>query len=211
MVDQTLFEMDISRDDIQLIITDEEGGTLRVYPTDSRITVRSVANSVDGGSCIIGVFYNLQNGDSSRLPRSSGVSTASSTSACIGNLSPYSAGTVPAPSITGMILQDSDGELLVTGAGTTTGGTAFDELLTRNANYTLMISSLGLTSDLSYGKSQETKTMTCFQDGTSRYVSQCSTTPASSGCGFAGVCYSTTTCYISSSGFTTGAIQCNLP
>jgi hypothetical protein len=114
--------------------------------------------------------------------------------------------------MTGVILLDNDGKVLVTKPGGT--GEFFNELVTRNQNYTLTISSPAqFTGHLSYGKTQETKSYSCWQTGTPKYANSNSYwSGAVSGCGFTGTCGNFAyTYYLSPNGYNLGAVQCNLP
>ncbi len=128
IIDQTLISSDIERDDIKILLVDEEfGETLRVFPTDSRLVFNSVPKTLFAIS-----------------------------GACLG----AGAGTAPAPQIGRIEVFDSSGELFTFDNGGT-GLRFMDELITRNANYTV---SMFFSSDqgmIEYGKSQETKTFSC--------------------------------------------------
>jgi len=200
MTEQTVFEIDINKDANKIIITDEESGTLRIYPTDSRLIITSKSVNVQGGSCAIGIFSGAG---------STGTTSGTFPDSCVGTISRLSHGTAPAPDILGIILLDSDGQLITNKVGGT--GKVFDELLTRNANYTLKISSPNIDSQLSFGKSQETQSYTCQSDATPKFKTSVTTVAPRSGCGFTGSCFSTTYYYLSPNGFTIGATQCNLP
>ena len=204
LVDQTLFEIDIARDDIQLIIVDEQLQTLRVYPTDSRILINTKANTIKGTQCLI--FQWLDGGIIS------GCGKANTSCPCIGTDPPTNklfnvvAGTAPAPSVTGIILLNSQGQLLTTSAGGT--GQIFDELITRNANYTLKTSSPDLTSNLSFGKPQETQSYTCVAEGTAIQKVTVTVTGNTGSCGRGGCNYYY---YLVTDGFRIGQTTCNLP
>ncbi len=198
LVDQDLFTMDIARDDIKLIITDESGGTGRVYPTDSKIVITTKSNVVYGTSCYIYQQLAGQPAIGSTILGSPCLTTFGQASVI--------AGTAPAPSVTGIILLDADGQLLLTKAGGT--GLIFDELVTRNANYTLKTSSPDLTSNLIFGKSQETKSFTCIAEATATLAIKWIVTGNTSRCGDGGCNY-----YIlqSPSGISIGKTTCNFP
>ncbi len=201
LVDQDLFTMDIARDDIKLIITDETGGTGRVYPTDSKIVIRTTTNVIYGEYCYI---YAQLDGQPAIGSTKLGSPCLEESNTIRGTT--VIAGTAPAPSVTGIILLSADGQLLLTKAGGT--GLIFDELVTRNANYTLLISSPELTSNLIFGKSQETKSFTCIAEATPTFQIQWFTTGNVGNCGRGGCNY-----YIlqSPSGISIGETTCNLP
>jgi len=198
LVDLDLFTMDIARDDIKLIITDESGGTGRVYPTDSKIVITTKSNVIYGKHCYI---Y-------AQLSGQPAIGNTRLGSPCLEQFgtSNLLAGTAPAPSVTGIILLDADGQLLLTKAGGT--GLIFDELVTRNANYTLKTSSPDTTSNLIFGKSQETKSFTCIAEATATLVIKWVVTGNTSRCGAGGCNY-----YIlqSPTGISIGATTCNFP
>lgn len=131
ILDQEIITLDIERDDIKIIIQDEEFGTFsRVYPTDSRIVIGSFPKTLVAIS-----------------------------GACIGK----GATTAPAPQIGRVEVFDSNGEL-VTFSNGGTGLRFMDELLTRNANYTVTMFFPTDQGIIEYGKSQETKTFECHSE-----------------------------------------------
>jgi hypothetical protein len=210
--DQQVFAMEIARDDQQIIITDENtNATSRVYPTDSRIVLTTISKTIRGSSCEIGripadgsgliggdtVSYFLQNGC---LPNS-----------ITGTTEPFPnnivVGTAPPPSVTGIILLDSDGNLITNKPGGS--GKIFDELVTRNQNYTLLISSPNLTGELSFGKSQETKSYTFSSKGSVSYTISVAISGNTSRCGESPFC--TYHYMIYPTGFSPGATESNFP
>lgn len=218
--DVSVFTMDIARDDIQVIITDEQGSTSRVYPTDSRLTVTSVQASSQGAYCTIGIIFG-----STVTGKTSGSSPAD----CLYNFPPpsytssaqlntwhnlypisyASAGTAPAPQISGLSLYDIDGKLIKSSSGGT--GTIFNELVTRNQNYVLKINTPLISSDLSFGKAQQTQSYSCQSTVTTNYKITTTSTPPVSGCGFTNSCFTKITYSLSPNGISIGATQCNLP
>lgn len=131
IIKQNIITLDIERDDIKIIIKDEEFGTFsRVYPTDSRL--------------VIGSFPKT-------LVAISGT--------CIGR----GATTAPAPQIGRVEVFDSNGELFTFSNGGS-GRNFMDELLTRNANYTVTMFFPTDQGMIEYGKSQETKTFECHSE-----------------------------------------------
>ncbi len=128
IINQTIITLEILRDDIKLIIEDEETGeTLRVFPTDSRIIVNTVAKTLKSisGKCA-GVVVT----------------------------------TAPPPQIGRIEVLDENDELVVFSNGGKGVG-VLDELLTRNANYTMTIFFPTDSTFIEYGKSQETKSFSC--------------------------------------------------
>ncbi len=206
LVDQDVFTLDVARDDIQLIIIDETGATGRVFPTDSRILITTKAKAILGDYCLIGQRLFT-------VGKIQGITTPQlyfSGRGCLdGRTSPLNnvvAGTAPAPSVTGIILLDSDGQLLLTRAGGI--GVVFDELVTRNANYTIKTSSPDLTSNLSFGKPQQTQSFTCQAQGTPLHKITIAVTGNTGRCGEGGCNYYW---YITPNGFSGGATTCNFP
>ena len=215
-----VFEMDIARDDIQLIVTDETGVISRIYPTDSRIVVTSVQASSQGAYCTIGIIFG-----STVTGKTSGSSPAD----CLYNFPPpnyasgaslntwhnlypisyVSAGTAPAPQILGLNLFDQDGKILKSSGGGT--GTVFDNLVIRNENYTLKINTPVISSELSFGKAQQTQSYSCQSKVTTNYKISTTTVPAQSGCGFTNSCFSTTYYTLAPNGISIGVTQCNFP
>jgi hypothetical protein len=205
LVDQDVFTLDIARDDIKLIIIDETGeGTDRVYPTDSRILITSKAKTIRGTQCLIYQSLVDQLG--------TGCSARNLSCPCIGSTigigtNNVVAGTTSPPSITGINLFDQNGQFLLSQIGGSSG-VVFDELVTRNENYTLQILSPVMSTDLSFGKPQETQSYTCVAEGTARHKINVVRTGVLDRCG-AGLCnyyY-----WIITDGVTTRATTCNFP
>jgi len=206
LVDQDVFTLDIARDDIKLIIIDETGATGRVYPTDSRIIITSKANTIRGTQCLIYTWIAFQ-----------GVTTGSCSARnlscpCVGSTigigtNNVVAGTTSPPSITGINLFDQNGQFLLSELGGSSG-VVFDQLVTRNENYTLEILSPIISSDLSFGKPQQTQSFTCIAEGTPRHKINIVTTGTTDRCGTGGCNYYY---YIVTDGVTTRATTCNLP
>lgn len=216
----SVFTMDIARDDIQIIITDEEGITSRVYPTDSKLVVTSVQASSQGIICIVGVTTG-----STFTGKTSSINPAD----CLYNFPPpnyqsepalsiwrklypmttITAGTAPAPQVLGLNLYDIDGNIIKFSSGGT--GTVFNELVTRNTNYTLKINSPLISSDLSFGKAQQTQSYSCQSVVTTNYKIVITSVPPPSGCGFTNSCFTTTYHTLYPNGISSGAVQCNLP
>lgn len=131
ITNQTIITLDIFRDDIKLIIEDEKTGeTLRVFPTDSRIIVNTVAKTLKSIS-----------------------------GACAGRI----VTTAPPPQIGRIEVFDENDKLVVFSNGGSGQG-VLDELLTRNANYTMTIFFPTDETFLEYGKSQETKSFSCYSE-----------------------------------------------
>jgi len=204
LVDQDVFTLDIARDDIQLIIIDETGGTGRVYPTDSRIQIISKAKTIKGTQCLI--YSSLVN------QLGTGCSARNLSCPCKGSTigigtNNVVAGTTSPPSITGINLFDQFGQFLLSELGGSSG-VVFDELVTRNENYTIEILSPIMSADLSFGKPQQTQSYTCVAEGTPRHKINVVRTGVTDRCG-AGLCnyyY-----YIVTDGVTTRATTCNFP
>ncbi len=204
LVDQDVFTMDVARDDIQLIIIDETGTTGRVYPTDSRILITSKANAIRGTQCLI------YTGLSRQLP--TGCSARNLSCPCFGSTigigtNNVVAGTTSPPSITGINLFDQNGQFLLSELGGSSG-IVFDQLVTRNENYTLQILSPIISTDLSFGKPQQTQSFTCIAEGTPRHKINVVITGQTDRCGAGGCNYYY---YIVTDGVNTRATTCNFP
>jgi len=199
------FSMDIFRDDIKIIITNEEGITERVFPSDSRLVLTTVKNVIKGTSCLI---YSAPSQQTPTGCISKGVNCPCfGTMPLTNKLFNVVAGTAPAPSVIGIILFDESGGLLFSKPGGT--GKIFDELLTRNENYKLTTSSPEFTSNiLSYGKPQETKSFMCESDGIAKQKLVTVVTGEVNNCG-RGFCNYYV--YIQTDGITIGDTQCNFP
>jgi hypothetical protein len=216
LIDQVVFTMGIARDDQQIIITDESGFLTRVYPTDSRILVSTTSHNARGQGCQIGqqqingmtwcgmttcTFYGTKTGT---FPASCNQAFFSG---------PYSVSgpTYTAKPLNSFTLTDEQGVLLATGLGGSSG-IVFDETLTRNENYTLDIGSPMITSELSFGKAQETQSYMCSPtSSTTHTVTQTRTCYV---CGQGPSCSSP--CYwldkwFLNPVFREGALQCDLP
>ena len=166
-----LFSMDIARDDQKILITNEEGITERVYPSDSRILITTKTNEIKGTQCLIYksettvVFDSALGRNQITGSVQTGCKAVNLSCPCLGTDPPTNkldnviAGTATSPTLSGINLLDSEGRLVATALGGI--GTVFDELVTRNANYTIQVISPPISADLSFGKSQETQSFTC--------------------------------------------------
>jgi hypothetical protein len=168
--DQQIFAMEIARDNEQIVIIDENtNATSRVFPTDSRLVITTVSKSVSGARCLIGHIpdFGPRTGCAAAGNSCTVAWFLSSAGGCLDGLSHLSViGTSSPPTVSAVTLVDQNGQLLFNKPGGT--GKIFDELLTRNENYTLLVASFP-ASELSYGKSQETQSYTCFADGRPNY------------------------------------------
>lgn len=199
MIDQDIFTLDIFRDNIQILITDSEGIESRVYPSDSRIIITPKTNKSDPaitGISRITIYDSVFQGNGRGCSVFAIISDRSFTP------STETTATVPAPTITSTILDD-EGNIVTTGSG------RLDyTALTRNQNYTAKVNQL-TSSPLDYGKSQETKSYICTQEGkpdTKGYRTQ---TGSAKICG-----YYTVTSGITLSGtftITPNSLSCNFP
>ncbi len=183
MVDQDVFVMTILRDDFRIIIVDEQGVTVRVYPTDSVIRLTTSSITPRAGYCTIGSQPIEACGKvSCGSCALSGSKTGSYPNSCIGGQGTVSGSVLPATTLTGINLFDQNDQFLLSGSGGSSG-VVFDELVTRNENYTIEILSPSLTGDLSFGKPQETQSYVCQptfsvsykveKTRTSNYCGQC--------------------------------------
>jgi len=201
LLNQDIFTMDIFRDDIQILIIDSEEIESRVYPSDSRIILTPRTSKSSGfESCRLQVDYFTSSFLGNGRGCTNHVLSQSIPSNCNGVLDEFL--TVPAPTLTGISVLDSEGIIITT----TSGSLDFREL-TRNQNYTVKINSPNIqSSDLDYGKSQETKSFVCTQQGTPVVKSTASTGGSTDPCKtFWRATYQTATTV------TLGSIQCTLP
>jgi len=199
LVNQDVFTMGIAREEIKLLITDEEGIVTRVYPSDSRIIITPKTSKSDPaitGVTRITIYDSIFYGNGRGCSQFNVISDRSFTPTT------ETTGTVPAPTITSTILDD-EGNVVTSGSGRLDYTT-----LTRNANYTVKVNQL-TSSPLDYGKSQETKSYVCTQEGkpnTTGYRTQSGSTKI---CG-----YYTVTSGITLSGtftITPNSLACNFP
>ncbi len=208
--DQQVFAMEITRDNEQIIIIDEmTNSTSRVFPTDSRLVLTTVSKTVKASSCQIGHRTQEKVRTGCALSSCTVAWFLSSAGSCLnGGLNLVTIGTTPPPTVSGLTLLDQDGQLLFNKPGGT--GKIFDELLTRNENYTFLVSSFSPV-ELSYGKAQETKSFTCASEGVPTYEIVRTHGPPSQAdrCGAYPYCYYSY--YIRPTGFTPGATLCNFP
>lgn len=202
LLNEDVFTMDIARDETKILITDEEGITARVYPSDSilKITPRtSTSEPALTGTTRVRAYDSIFHGNGRGCSQFQLVSDQSFTPS-----TPRTA-TVPAPSLTGITISDSMDNVVATGSGTF----LFNEL-TRNDNYTINISQQNIESlPLEYGKSQETKSYICTQSGVANVVSSSSQSGSTANCG-----YYTVTSKIVLSGTVTvnpNSVTCNFP
>lgn len=165
--DFIIFTMDIFRDDLLIIIEDEEANLIRSLPMDSRIVIHSSASA---STPYVDLCHTRQQiYESYFLGNGVGCTAHQLTTNRVGNPC-LNSGTsktvqVPAPSISGITVKDSDGNIIVTSTGGT-GNSLFDySQLLRNQTYSLSVSGIGSTQ-LDYGINQETKSFTCTQKGT---------------------------------------------
>ncbi len=194
-----VFSMDIARDDQRIIVVNEQGIEERIFPSDSRLVISSVAKSYTGEYCLV---YACTRACGSCPQTCTG--SPSITASCIGSTSNTAvapAGTAPAPTLTSINIIDIDGILVTTSAGGS-GSSFFDyNQLTRNANYTMTVGSPVFSSVLNYGKTQETQSYTCFSDATVNFQL----------ISYGVYPWISTGAYKGPSGITIGATQCNFP
>jgi len=234
-----IFKMAIARDDEAIIITDEEGILTRVYPTDSRFVLTSIPSTAKGTLCYIYLVIDNGNSNIANPPIRGlrGGTFGAHPDSCLGG-NPFcpdgagtcgrpdfpigpltgptgsSFGTAPPPLIAGIIIVDQDGRIVETAVGGGGTGTKSikiaDILLTRNQNYGIQISVPEITSELSYGKSQETQSFTCQYNPIPKYgTSSTIVIPRSAGC-FSG-CQTSAYQVLTNNGFINGALSCTLP
>lgn len=202
LLDQDIFTMDIARDDIKILITDEEGVISRVYPSDSRLIITpktSVSESVFTGITRVRTYESIFYGNGQ------GCSLFMLTGDQSFTPSTPATATVPAPSLGTISILDSMNNLV-----TTSSGSIDYRELTRNDNYTVNLSTQNLkSSPLDYGKSQESKSYVCTQKGTPVLSSSSTTSGNTGNCG-----YYTVTSRVILSGtvtITPNSLSCNFP
>lgn len=205
--DLTVFTMDIARDDTQILIEGESGGKVRVFPSDSRIVVTSKTSRTD--SYLTGLIRQ-QTFCSDFLGNGLGCTQQYLCSTVTRVPSTVNKGVIiSAPTISGISVIDSQGTILE--SGSTSSGVPFDtaNTLTRSANYTLNINSVGISSELEFGKAQETKSFSCIQEGTANTKAITTTSGSFTACGTS---YRTTTQVLDTANpVTLGAKSCNVP
>ncbi len=209
VTDLKVFSMDIARDDQRIIVINEGGIEERIFPSDSRIVLSSVSNTITANSCLV---YRCTQacgscpatctgpGPGAKCPDETGANSAEGDPK-----KSWTSGTVPPPTINGVTLIDSEGKLIASGGGS--GASFFDfAQLTRNQNYTLSINSPSVSSILIYGKTQETQSYQCWQHAEPIYTTQhaCSDTF----CVFKLV---QTWTRVPNGGLTLGSLECALP
>ena len=200
--DFVIFTLDIFRDDLLILILDEEGNPTISFPLDSRVVIHSSASKSEPYTVCtskVETWSSIFQGNG----RGCSLFTLVATSA--GNCGSAIPTTtqVPAPTISASIA-DSKGTILSSGSGS--GNSLFDyDQLTRNATYTLSITGVG-SANLDYGEAQETKSFTCTQEGTPIIKSTSRISGNTSNCG---TYYRTF--YTTLSGLTLGSKMCNLP
>jgi len=199
LLDQDVFTMGIARDETKLLIIDEEGIVSRVYPSDSRIIITprtSVSEPALTGVTRITIYDSVFQGNGRGCSVFSVISDRSFTP------STETTGTVPAPTITSTVLDD-EGNVVTSGSGRLDYPT-----LTRNQNYTVKVNQL-TSSPLDYGKSQETKSYICTQEGKPNTTSYRTQSGSTAICG-----YYVITSGITLSGtftITPNSLACNFP
>lgn len=198
--DLTLFSMNIARDDLFILIQDEEGNNVRSFPMDSRVVVHSSASKSEPYQLCT---TRIETWSSIFQGNGRGCSVHSIVSTSKGGCGAFTTAQVPAPSISASIA-DSDGITLASDSGSGKSLLDFD-MLTRNATYTISATQQS-PAQLDYGEAQETKSFTCTQEGTAIL---------GSGTSISGTVKSCSTYYRitsqSFSGLTLGAISCNFP
>lgn len=157
LINQTIFSMDIVRDEIKILLQNEVTGEFdRVFPTDSRFIIHSKEYCVPVQTCAT-------------------ISTSNDpTIACVdfrGNQVGFGCGgTIPAPNIGRVEVFDSSGELF----GFDNGGVgdfAVEIFVTRNANYSMTLAFPVHQIDLlEYGTAQKNIIYECWQEGFPTYA-----------------------------------------
>ncbi len=169
VIDQDIFTMNIARDDFKIVVTDEAGGTQRVYNTDSRLIIQGIPTKVEVTTCYL--FYTSIHRGSAGTSVVQYQSDPTHPLGCISEIAPkIVTHSTQDTNVFGITLFDSNGQFIKTIAGGT--GKVVDELLSRNTNYTVSIASPELTEELSYPKAQQTKSFTCTNEYNISYTSQ---------------------------------------
>lgn len=203
--DFVIFSLNIFRDDVLILIQDEEENTVRSFPLDSRVVIHSSASKSDPYQvCTIRVDTFTSQFLGNGRGCTGHTLTATRTNDC-STTTPKTV-QVPAPTISASI-SDSQGNLLFSDSGS--GNSLFDyDMLTRNATYTLSISQVG-SGDLDYGEAQETKSFTCTQEGTANIIKVFTTSGSTKPCQ---TFYQTTSTVLNTANpLTLGAKMCNFP
>lgn len=171
LLNQELFTMDIARDDTQIIIIDEQGAEQRVYPTDSVVKVSSTSITKSGKVCATRQTSKAC-GSCTSVVTTGTIPTElvpGFTVNCLQGIQSASFGSTTKPSISSITLFDNDNLVVGQSTGGNTG-IIFNQLVTRNANYSITFLSPLLSKDLSFGKAQETQSYSCWYDGTPTVV-----------------------------------------
>jgi len=198
--DLTLFSMNIARDDLFILIQDEEGNNVRSFPMDSRVVVHSSASKSEPYQLCT---TRIETWSSIFQGNGRGCSQFQLVSSTKGSCSAPTTSQVPAPTISASIA-DSEGNILSSDSGSGNSLLDFD-MLTRNDTYTISATQQS-PAQLDYGEAQETKSFTCSQEGTAILGSSSSISGSTKICQ---TYYRITS--QSFQGLTLGAISCNLP
>jgi len=166
IADKDVFTMDVARNDFQVVIQKEEGGTERIFTNDSRLIIQGIPTKVIVTSCYTSYHTNT------RVSTGTNIVTYRSDPThplgCIKEIEPViRIHDTQNTNVFGLTLFDSNNQFIKTITGGT--GIVMDELLQRNTNYTLRISSPEITSELSYPKAQQTKSFTCENEYDVKY------------------------------------------
>jgi hypothetical protein len=162
-----IFTMEIATDVDEIIIEDEQGELIRVYPTDDRFIIRSSTITVRGGICYSLDFAKWSAAVPGNFGRLWTEPPVKLQDICGRAVTAVTAGTAPAPPVSGIILF-RNGEFLKSVAGAT-NGVVFDELLTRNTNYTITIADPSITFDFTTPKSQRNYDYKCWYNDRLNY------------------------------------------
>jgi len=160
--DGIIFTMNIATNPNEIIVTDEQAGLIRIFPTDDRFVIRSTTIPFQARQpCIITSFPSA--GCTSPYCRTYDVppSTRCKASAL------YTVANVPAPTITGINLFENG--VFVKSILGGTNGIVFDEILTRNTNYTITIADPKVTFDFTTPKSQKNYDFKCWGTAIGQY------------------------------------------
>ena len=166
VIDAVAFTMEVARNDFKIVITNEDGGTQRIFTPDSRLIIQGIPTKVIATSCY--TSWNYISRTSTGTTITSYVSDPTHPLGCIPEREPIIfTHSTQNTNVFGLTLFDSNNQFIKTNSGGT--GIVFDELLQRNTNYTLIIASPEITSELSYPKAQQTKSFTCENEYDIKY------------------------------------------
>lgn len=162
-----IFTMSIATNPNEIIISDEQGELVRIFPTDDRFVIRSASVTHTGYMCQI--TSNSGAGCTAKYCRT-WIDPPRDSSICTSFVNILTAGKSPLPSITGINLFENGVFLKSVSGGSS--GIVFDEMLTRNTNYTITIADPQITFDFTTPKSQKNYDFKCWSKVSVNYAVQ---------------------------------------